>query len=315
MALGSRHVQTDRLSRDRETQLPLTKETIQNGGRFFLFFSVNTENTSYVLLNRLLDYTYDGINSQQNSLKMPEQVRHIEWEEMDKSKFYFFGPTLFLGIRALLYPANLVKTRLQVQRKNALYKGSFDAFVKVIRFEGLRGLYKGFLVSSFGLLSGQCYITTLELIRTRTKDYNNAVRGFLAGGCASLVGQTITVPVDVVSQKMMVQGQGENTAKLNGASTIIREIVKSNGPLGLYRGYLISLMTYAPSSAIWWSSYGMYTGLVGNIVLSGTPHMLVLAIAGSMAGLTTATTTNPLDIMRTRLQVSCCCSLCFFCSN
>ena len=236
---------------------------------------------------------------------MPEEVRHIEWEEMDKRKFYFFGPTLFLGIRALLYPANLVKTRLQVQRKNALYKGSFDTFVKVVRYEGIRGLYKGFLVSSFGLLSGQCYITTLELVKTRTKNYNSAVRGFLAGGLASLVGQTITVPVDVVSQKLMVQGQGENTVKLKGASTIIREIVKSDGPLGLYRGYLISLMTYAPSSAIWWSSYGAYTGLVGSMVVSGTPHLIVLATAGALAGLTTATLTNPLDIMRTRLQVCC----------
>jgi len=234
---------------------------------------------------------------------MPEEVRHIEWEEMDKRKFYFFGPTLFLGIRALLYPANLVKTRLQVQRKNALYKGSFDTFVKVVRYEGIRGLYKGFLVSSFGLLAGQCYITTLELVKTRTKNYNSAVRGFLAGGLASLVGQTITVPVDVVSQKLMVQGQGENTLKLKGASTIIREIVKSDGPLGLYRGYLISLMTYAPSSAIWWSSYGAYTGLVGSMVVSGTPHLIVLATAGALAGLTTATLTNPLDIMRTRLQV------------
>ena len=237
---------------------------------------------------------------------MPEQVRHIEWEEMDKRKFYFFGPTLFLGIRALLYPANLVKTRLQVQRKHALYKGSFDAFKKVVRFEGVRGLYKGFLVSSFGLLAGQFYITTLELVRTRTKNYNTALRGFMAGGIASLVGQTITVPVDVVSQKLMVQGQGENSGKLKGASTIIREIMKSDGPLGLYRGYLISLMTYAPSSAIWWSSYGTYTVLVGSIVISGTPHMLVLATAGSLAGLTTATLTNPLDIMRTRLQVCCC---------
>lgn len=234
---------------------------------------------------------------------MPEHVKHIEWEDMDKRKFYLIGPTLFLGIRALLYPANLVKTRLQVQRKKALYTGSFDAFVKVIRFEGVRGLYKGFLVNSFGLLSGQFYITTLELIRARTKEYSNAVRGFLAGGCASLVGQTITVPVDVISQKLMVQGQGENTAKLKGASTIIKEIIKSDGPLGLYRGYLISLMTYAPSSAIWWSSYGIYTGLVGNIVITGTPHMLVLTMAGTMAGFTTATLTNPLDIMRTRLQV------------
>ncbi|XP_068744884.1 solute carrier family 25 member 44-like [Montipora capricornis] len=234
---------------------------------------------------------------------MPEEVRNIEWEEMDKRKFYFFGPTLFLGIRALLYPANLVKTRLQVQRKNALYKGSFDAFVKVVRFEGIRGLYKGFLVNCFGLLSGQCYITTLELVKMRTKNYNLAVRGFVAGGIASIVGQTITVPVDVISQKLMVQGQGGSSNKLKGASAIAREIVKSDGPLGLYRGYLISLMTYAPTSAIWWFTYGAYTGLVGSIVISGTPHLLVLATAGALAGFTTSTVTNPLDIMRTRLQV------------
>lgn len=234
---------------------------------------------------------------------MPEDVRHIEWEDMDKRKFYFFGPTLFFGIRALLYPANLVKTRLQVQRKNALYKGSFDAFVKVLRYEGIRGLYKGFLVSSFGLLSGQFYITTLEIVKMRTKKYNLAVRGFLAGGIASIVSQTITVPVDVISQKLMVQGQGVNSGKLKGASTIVREIVRCDGPRGLYRGYLISLMTYAPTSAIWWFTYGAYTRFVGSLVISGTPHLFVLAVAGALAGFTTSTITNPLDIMRTRLQV------------
>ena len=65
-----------------------------------------------------------------------------------------------------------------------------------------------------------------------------------------------------------------------------------------------SLMTYAPSSAIWWSSYGFYTGVLGSIVPAGTPHMLVLAPSGVLSGVTAATLTNPLDIVRTRLQVS-----------
>ena len=236
---------------------------------------------------------------------MPEDVRHIEWEDMDKRKFYFFGPTLFMGIRVLLYPANLIKIRLQVQRKNDLYKGSFDAFGKVLRSEGIRGLYKGFLVNCTGLLAGQCYITTYELVRSKTSGYSDAIRGFLAGGTASLVGQTIVVPVDVVSQKLMIQGQGEqrDNLKLKSASTVFRNIVKKNGPRGLYKGYFASLITYAPSSAIWWSSYNKYTHMVGSFVPAGTPHILVKAIAGPVAGLTAATITNPLDIIRTRLQV------------
>lgn len=235
---------------------------------------------------------------------MPEHVKHIEWKDMDKKKFYFFGPTLFLGIRTVLYPANLIKIRLQVQRKNTLYNGSKDAFLKVIRTEGFRGLYKGFMVSCLGLFSGQCYITTYELVRARTSQYSTAFRGFLAGGLASVVGQTITVPVDIVSQKLMVQGQGDNNYKLKSSRTIVSEIILKEGPIGLYRGYLASLLTYAPSSAIWWSSYGFYTGILGSFVPTGTLHMLVLAPSGVLAGITAATLTNPLDIVRTRLQVS-----------
>ena len=237
---------------------------------------------------------------------MPEQVKHIGWEDLDKRKFFVFGPTLFLGVRVILYPANLIKTRLQVQRKKVLYNGTFDAFGKIVRAEGPRGLYKGFMVSCAGLFSGQCYITTYELVRSKTEQYSLTVRGLLAGGCASLVGQTITVPVDVLSQKLMVQGLGQSHVKLKGASTILREIIRKEGPFGLYKGYFASFMTYTPTSAIWWSAYGTYTGVVGDYVPSGTPHMMILAMAGVMAGATAATLTNPLDIIRTRLQVSDC---------
>lgn len=234
---------------------------------------------------------------------MPEHIKHIEWKDMDKKKFYFFGPTLFLGIRAVLYPANLVKIRLQLQRKHALYNGSTDAFFKVVRTEGFRGLYKGFGFSCFGLLAGQFYITTYELVRARTSHYSTAIRGFLAGGLASLVGQTITVPVDIVSQKLMIQGQGDNKFKLKSTRALVSEIVLKEGPAGLYKGYLASLFTYAPSSAIWWSSYGLYTAILGSFVPTGTLHMLVLAPSGVLAGVTAAILTNPLDIIRTRLQV------------
>ena len=42
----------------------------------------------------------------------------IKWDELDKKKYFFFTPTLFLLSRAVVYPSNLVKTILQV---NLLY--------------------------------------------------------------------------------------------------------------------------------------------------------------------------------------------------
>ena len=55
----------------------------------------------------------------------------------------------FAGVGAtLVYPIDLVKTRMQNQRiavdaGEILYRNSFDCFRKVVRYEGLLGLYRG----------------------------------------------------------------------------------------------------------------------------------------------------------------------------
>jgi hypothetical protein len=66
----------------------------------------------------------------------------VEWEHLDKKKFYVLAPLASLATRFALYPSNLVKTRLQAQTGKLLYRGTWDAFVKIWQFEGLKGLYK-----------------------------------------------------------------------------------------------------------------------------------------------------------------------------
>lgn len=93
-------------------------------------------------------------------------MEHISWDELDKPTYFVLGPTMFLGVRALVYPSNLVKTRLQVQsKKHPLYRGTFDAFHKIARQEGMRGLYKGFGASTANVLTGNLYISVYELAR------------------------------------------------------------------------------------------------------------------------------------------------------
>ena len=38
---------------------------------------------------------------------------------------------------------------LQIQHKNAMYSGTFDAYKKISQTEGVRGLYRGFWISCF----------------------------------------------------------------------------------------------------------------------------------------------------------------------
>lgn len=151
---------------------------------------------------------------------MPEEVKQIEWQHIDKLRYYAIGTSFFVGINAILYPADVIKTRLQVQRTNVLYKGTMDALFKTVKSEGLKGLYKGFMVSQLSVLTGHFYVTSYEISRSQLSFLGDGSRGFLAGGFAAVTEQFLANPVEVVSQKLMIQGQGKSNVKLKGATRI-----------------------------------------------------------------------------------------------
>ncbi|XP_043981390.1 solute carrier family 25 member 44a [Gambusia affinis] len=249
-------------------------------------------------------------------------VQIIEWEDLDKKKFYSLGVFMTLTTRVTVYPASLIRTRLQVQKGKAVYSGTFDAFCKILRTEGVRGLYRGFMINTFTLVSGQAYITTYELVRKYVSHYSpsNTVKSVVAGGAASLVAQTITVPIDIVSQHLMVQGQGEHPSRFKVKPKIMlatskrklsfgqsREITvqifAADGFRGFYKGYVASLLTYIPNSALWWPFYHFYAEKLSLMAPSGCPHLILQAVAGPMAAATASTITNPMDVVRARVQV------------
>lgn len=251
---------------------------------------------------------------------MARAPRQIVWDDLDKRKYYFWGCTVFLGIRTCVYPTNLVKTRLQVQKGTAVYRGSFDAFVKVWKTEGFLGFYRGFSVFALGVVFGQAYITTYEYTKHKCSHMNLVLQGLLPGAIASVAGQTLSVPADVVTQRLQIQGMkryrqldpkvdlATATAKRQPDTLmgVCRKIVKYDGLSGFYRGYFVSLMSNVPTSGIWWASYNVLLREIGQYFESdsmGTHPMPVQALCGVLSGATSAVVTNPLDVIRTRIQV------------
>uniref|UniRef100_A0A8D0DVQ5 Solute carrier family 25 member 44 n=2 Tax=Salvator merianae TaxID=96440 RepID=A0A8D0DVQ5_SALMN len=253
-----------------------------------------------------------------SAMEDKRNIQIIEWEHLDKKKFYVFGVCMTMMIRVSVYPFTLIRTRLQVQKGKSLYNGTFDAFVKILRAEGAAGLYRGFLVNTFTLISGQCYVTTYELTRKYTSRYTNSntIKSVVAGGSASLVAQSITVPIDVVSQHLMMQRKGETMGRFKVQAhegrrfpvfgqtrDIIAQIFKADGLRGFYRGYVASLLTYIPNSAVWWPFYHFYAEQLSSLTPKDCPHLLLQAISGPMAAATASTLTNPMDVIRARVQV------------
>lgn len=246
--------------------------------------------------------------------------RQIVWTDLDKSKYYFWGCTVFLGIRLCVYPTNLIKTRLQVQRGTSVYRGSFDAFIKVFKSEGILGFYRGFPIFALGVFFGQVYITTYEYAKHRCNHLNVVMQGLLPGAVASVAGQTLSVPADVVTQRLQILGMlrqkempsskyGGTVATKSADHTLLgicRKIMVKDGLSGFYRGYLVSLMSNVPTSGIWWATYNCLLSHSGRYVASDTQghhRMPVQAVSGVMSGIISAVATNPLDIIRTRIQV------------
>ena len=66
-----------------------------------------------------------------------------------------------------------------------------------------------------------------------------------------LASQLIYVPVDVVTQRLMVSSDVTLSAR-----QVIRSIVDTSGVAGLYRGFGISMVAYLPGGSVWWGAYG-----------------------------------------------------------
>ena len=122
---------------------------------------------------------------------------------VDNSRRDFFRTSAAGAFGAfMVYPVDLVKTRMQNQRGadpgQRLYKNSIDCFRKVITNEGFRGLYSGVLPQLVGVAPEKAIkLTVNDLVRNHFSDKKtgniNLSAEILAGGSAGAC-QVVSFP-------------------------------------------------------------------------------------------------------------------------
>ncbi|CAI0419486.1 unnamed protein product [Linum tenue] len=240
---------------------------------------------------------------------------------LDKSKFFFLGAAMFSGVSAGLYPVVLIKTRQQVAQSEL---SAMRTGYSILRNEGFRALYRGVGTSLMGTVPARAlYMGALEV----TKSYVGtatvrlgfpdataaAIANAAAGLSAAVAAQLVWTPVDVVSQRLMCQSGKASMCRYTNGVDVFRQIMRTDGVRGLYRGFGLSILIYAPSNAVWWASYSAAQRTVwknnenGNGDVAYKPDsktvMAVQGISAAMAGGASALITMPLDTIKTRLQV------------
>lgn len=238
---------------------------------------------------------------------------------------------MYSALTVALHPLTVAKIRRQVARNgqptgSSSHKGAF--------LDNIGQYYRGLgVVVGMAIPARIIYISTLEYTRekfdtsarqflsnppptfgTYSKEMSGLLpmvtpfSGGISGGLAAVSSQVIVVPMDVVSQKLMVMEEKVYQSE-GSAMMVARSIIRTDGWQGLYRGFGLSLLTSLPAGTIWW---GTYSGLRDKLSVEDdregyiprVARPVVIQVASAFgAAMAASLATQPLDTIKTRLQV------------
>lgn len=119
-----------------------------------------------------------------------------------------------------------------------------------------------------------------------------------AGAIAELVSSLLWTPFEVIKARLQISTTATEGALLHN----LREIARTEGLKGFYRGYFMGLAIFIPYNAIWW---GVYENTKKTAFVRDTLAAPVQAAACSTAAVVASSgLLHPLELVKTRYQVS-----------
>ncbi|CAN3358497.1 mitochondrial glycine transporter Ymc1p [Diutina catenulata] len=203
-------------------------------------------------------------------------------------------------------PFDLVKVRLQTAKPGD--PQSMGAIVKsVLQNEGPLAFYKGTLAPLFGV--GACvslqfygfHETKRQLLaRSGGTELPLWPQTYIAGAVAGIVNTPVAGPVEQL--RILSQADKKATHTL---SSMVKQIYRSNGVAGIFRGTGITLVREVQAYGVWFLTYETlirklvaYHGYKSRDQI-GTPELLA---CGALAGNALWLSSYPIDVIKSNIQ-------------
>lgn len=177
-------------------------------------------------------------------------------------------------------PIWLIKTRLQIDRHprdvtKSLYRGTWDCLQKVVKHEGILGLYAGLSASYLGVVETSIQWVTYEFFKKNLahraqlrrkgqfaesgqqstfEDIFNLGGKIGAAATAKLFAAGIAYPHEVIRTRLR-QAPKNGISKYTGPIQCFNLIVRQEGILGLYSGMTAHMIRVVPNAAILFGTY------------------------------------------------------------
>ncbi|XP_028915252.1 mitochondrial glutamate carrier 1 [Ornithorhynchus anatinus] len=221
-----------------------------------------------------------------------------------------------------VFPIDLAKTRLQNQQNGQrMYTSMSDCLIKTIRSEGYFGMYRGAAVNL-------TLVTPEKAIKLAANDFFRhhlakdgkkltLLKEMLAGCGAGTCQVIVTTPMEmlkiqlqdagrIAAQKKLLAAQAPASAAVveetrPTATQLTRELLRSRGVAGLYKGLGATLLRDVPFSIVYFPLFANLNQL-GQSGPDGKSPFYVSFLSGCVAGSAAAVAVNPCDVVKTRLQ-------------
>ncbi len=195
---------------------------------------------------------------------------------------------------AMTHPIDTVRANMQYERgfSNLRYRSTFEAFKTLFRD---RGLYRGFgSVAATTIPAHGLYFAGFEIGTRWYQSFrpNHEFEAHLFGGLvADIAGSMVWVPADVIKQRVQLSADKSSLAAA-------KRVMATEGLRGFYRGYWPALATYGPFVSIYFAMYEYMKQSFKH------PESVIAQVTcGSAAAIIASGLTNPLDVIKTRVQV------------
>eukprot|EP00030_Apusomonadida_sp_AF-17_P006176 a678119_16.p1 GENE.a678119_16~~a678119_16.p1 ORF type:complete len:313 (-),score=76.16 a678119_16:97-1005(-) len=236
--------------------------------------------------------------------------------DAQESRKFVAGIMGGLAVVMVGHPLDTIKTRLQLlpNTEGGGLRGAVHCLRTTMRNEGLLALYKGirsplsgtppiYAISfaTWGWAQKKC----MELDMTSWNAHKQHkelsalglfTAGAVSGGCQSVVW----APMELVKKRLQIQIDGK--PRYTGMLDCARQIIASEGVIGLYRGYSTVLTFFIPACGFWYGSYDIYRRALNRD--ADHPGALRTIVAGALAGITAWGVMYPFDVVAAHIQTS-----------
>ncbi|XP_023375285.1 mitochondrial carnitine/acylcarnitine carrier protein [Otolemur garnettii] len=192
------------------------------------------------------------------------KVRGGGGSQLLTSLFYFqySYPQLFVAgmlsgvfTTGIMTPGERIKCLLQIQASSGetKYTGTLDCAKKLYQESGIRGIYKGTLLTLMrDVPASGMYFMTYEWLKNiftpegKRVSELSAPRILLAGGIAGIFNWAVAIPPDVLKSRFQTAPPGKYP---NGFRDVLRELIRDEGITSLYKGFNAVMIRAFPANA------------------------------------------------------------------